>query len=413
MKKTFSLGTVIAIVLISIILTFQITYVSVAGIYADNYSKNGITGADGDSDFMEDVIERLSALDARYRKLYIGELDDELLIDYVLKGYVAGTGDKFGAYYTDDEYDSFMSDLTGETEGIGVSVIFNTDYQCIEIINVMADSPALEAGLQAGDLIAYIGEEKESVASLGYNGALAKLRGAAGTTAVFSVIRDEDTANLLEFSITRAKVEEINVFSHVCDLDSSVGVIKLTAFDYKTPDQFKGAMESLAAEGCDKFIIDVRYNPGGELQSVVSILDYLLPEGPIIRIFDADDNMVQQYSSDAECVDYPIAVITNSSTASAAELFTSALRDYEKAVIVGTTTYGKGCMQTTVEMPDGGALSVTYRMYKPPFSEGYHDVGITPDVEIELDEALADKNVYKITDEEDNQLRAALDSLSK
>ena len=226
-------------------------------------------------------------------------------------------------------------------------------------------------------------------------------------------MRDEDSSNLLEFSITRAKVEEINVFSHVCDLDSTVGVIKLTGFDYKTPDQFKGAMEALAGEGCDKFIIDVRYNPGGELQSVVSILDYLLPEGPIIRIFDSDDKLVQQHSSDAECVNSPIAVLTNGRTASAAELFTSALRDYDKAVVVGTTTYGKGCMQTTVEMPDGGALSVTYRMYKPPFSEGYHDIGITPDIEVDLDEALADKNVYKITDEEDNQLRAALDALTE
>ena len=413
MKKTFSLGTVIAIVLISVILTFQITYVAVAGIYADHYSTNGTSNAETDSDFMTNVIERLSALDTKFRNLYIGELDDEVLIDYILKGYVAGTGDKFGAYYTDNEFDSFMSDLSGETEGIGVSVIYNTDYQCIEIINVMSDSPALEAGLQAGDLIVYIGEEKESVASLGYNAALAKLRGAAGTEAVFSVIRNEDTSNILEFSITRAKVEEINVFSHVCELDSTVGIIKLTAFDYKTPDQFKGAMESLASEGCDKFIIDVRYNPGGELQSVVSILDYLLPEGPIIRIFDADDNLVKQYSSDAECVDYPIAVVTNSSTASAAELFTSALRDYDKAIVVGNTTYGKGCMQTTVELPDGGALSVTYRMYKPPFSEGYHEIGITPDIVLDLDEALAGKNVYKITDEEDNQLRAALDALTK
>ena len=165
--------------------------------------------------------------------------------------YYFWVGDKFGAYYTSDEFDSFMSDLSGETEGIGVSVIFNTDYQCIEIINVMPDSPALEAGLQAGDLIVYIGEEKESVSSLGYNAALAKLRGAAGTTATFSVIRDENRSNLLEFSITRAKIDEINVFSHVCTLDSTVGIIKLTAFDYKTPDQFKGAMESLAAEGCD------------------------------------------------------------------------------------------------------------------------------------------------------------------
>ena len=108
-----------------------------------------------------------------------------------------------------------------------------------------------------------------------------------------------------------------------------------------------------------------------------------------------------------------MAVLVNSSTASAAELFTSALMDYDKATIVGDTTYGKGCMQTTYGLPDGGALKVTYRMYKPPFSEGYHEVGITPDVEVSLDESLANKNIYKITDEEDNQLRAALEALTE
>lgn len=107
----------------------------------------------------------------------------------------------------------------------------------------------------------------------------------------------------------------------------------------------------------------------------------------------------------------PMAVLVNGSTASAAELFTSAVRDYNKAVIVGTTTYGKGCMQTTIPLSDNSAVSVTYRMYNPPFSDNYHGVGIVPDVEVELDESLAGKNIYKITDEEDNQLAAAVKSL--
>ena len=117
--------------------------------------------------------------------------------------------------------------------------------------------------------------------------------------------------------------------------------------------------------------------------------------------------------SDKNCVDFEMAVLVNGSTASAAELFTSALMDYEKATVVGETTYGKGCMQTTFPLPSGGAMKITYRMYKPPFSEGYHEVGIKPDIEVVLDESLADKNIYKITDSEDNQLKAALDALTK
>ena len=139
----------------------------------------------------------------------------------------------------------------------------------------------------------------------------------------------------------------------------------------------------------------------------MTVLDYLVPQGPIIRIFDADGNQVDEYNSEATELNIPMAVVVNGSTASAAELFTSTVRDYNKATIVGTTTYGKGCMQTTVPLSEGGAISVTYRMYSPPFSDNYHGIGIIPDVEVELDEALAGKNIYKITDWEDNQLAAA------
>ena len=201
------------------------------------------------------------------------------------------------------------------------------------------------------------------------------------------------------------------MLSHVYDLDSSVGIIKISEFDGNTPTQFVAAVEDLQSKGCEKLVIDLRYNPGGELSSIVTTLDYILPEGPIVRIFDADGNEVKTYYSEATELDMPMAVLVNGSTASAAELFTSAVRDYNKAVIVGTTTYGKGCMQTTIPLSDNSAVSVTYRMYNPPFSDNYHGVGIVPDVEVELDESLTGKNIYKITDEEDNQLAAAVKSL--
>ena len=152
---------------------------------------------------------------------------------------------------------------------------------------------------------------------------------------------------------------------------------------------------------------------GGELGAVVSVLDYLLPEGPIIRVFDKNDNMVEEHTSDSDFFDYPIAVITNSGTASAAELFTSALRDYERSVTVGNTTYGKGCMQAIHPLGDGSALRVTYRMYKPPFSDSYHGIGIVPDVTVDLDPSLDSISFFKWTDEEDNQLEVAVGELIK
>ena len=412
MKKSISIVSAVALIILTAVLTFQITYVMTAGKIADSYSSGSTQSGDGSDEFMAEVVERLSVLDEKYRELYIGELDDEVLIDYILKGYVAGTGDSYGVYYTDDEMYDFLSELTGESEGIGVNVIYDAQIGAIEIISIMPDSPASDAGLLEGDLIVSVGEEKESVASLGYNAAISKLRGKEGTTAVFTVIRNGE--EYIDFSIERAKVTSTTVYSHVYEEDKSVGIIRITGFDRDTTfNQFKEAFTSLEEAGCTSFVFDLRNNPGGELNSVVDTLDYLLPEGPVIRIFDKDDNIVEQYESDAECKDYPMAVLINGNTASAAELFTSALRDYDKAVVVGETSYGKGCMQTSMSLPDGGAVSVTYRMYKPPFSEGYHGVGIVPDIEVEAEGALLEKHFLKVTDSEDNQLKAAIANLTK
>ena len=162
-----------------------------------------------------------------------------------------------------------------------------------------------------------------------------------------------------------------------------------------------------------KLIFDVRYNPGGDLRSIVSILDYLLPEGPIVRITDKDGNVVETYESDADSLDLPMCVLTNGSTASAAELFTSALKDYKKATVVGTNTYGKGTVQTVIGLPDGSGIGISYRLYNPPFSDNYEGVGIAPDYEVEPDKSLEGKNIYKITDSEDNQLQKAVEILTK
>lgn len=408
MKKRISVGVSVILVLLTALITFQLTSVLLSQQYKRQLSA-AYEEAYGDAARYEKLLEA----DALFRSLYVEEIDETALMDGILKGYVYGSGDKYAAYYPAEEFQSYMESLQGDMQGVGIHVIYNAEYGAIEIINVMPDSPALEAGVEPGDMIIYVGvgEEAESVSELGYYGALAKLQGKAGTTAEFTVARGDHYSETVEFSILRGYVTEQTVMHHVYEADKTVGIVKISSFDMATPEQFFSAVEAIREAGCDKLVLDVRYNPGGELTSICEVLDYLLPEGPVIRTVDKTGKEETIYVSDKKELDMPMAVLVNGSTASAGELFCSALQDYDKATIVGTVTYGKGCMQTIRQLSDGSGLSVTYRYYCPPFSENYDGVGVQPDVTVELDEALQSKNIYKITDAEDNQLHAAVEAV--
>ena len=384
-----------------------------------------------------DGYEKLELIDRLFNTYSLFDLDEQALMDAVLKGYVAGTGDKYAEYFTEEEYAQFTSDNKGESVGIGVNVVENPDVGGIDIINVMPDSPALEAGVMPGDVITHIGigDGKQSVNDLGYTKALDMMRGEEGSVAEFTVSRTVDgQSEQIEFSVVRRKIVSSSVMSHVSETDASVGIVKITQFNLTTPTQFSEAVDGLLKKGCDKFVFDVRYNPGGDLISIKSVLSYFLNEGDVfIRIADKNGNVetdkieARSYSDNYKSCnvskkdigkyrDLKFAVLTNGSTASAAELFTSALMDYGLSITVGETTYGKGTMQTTYSLAPygyGGALKLTTRYYYPPKSESYDGIGIIPDIEIALDESLEGKNIYTITDAEDNQLQAAIKELYK
>lgn len=377
----------------------------------------------------------LSVLDQLFRAYSLFDLDEEELMEAILKGYIEGTGDKYAEYFTAEEYERFNSENRGELVGIGVSVIQNADLGYIEVINVVPNSPALEAGIQPGDYVIAvgIGEDAEYVSDVGYTNAIDMLLGEEGTYAEFIVLRDGEK---IEFSIKRAKITSVSVTSRVCSIEGyeKVGIVKITGFDLTTPGQFEAAVDDLLANGCEKIVFDVRYNPGGDLNSIKAVLAFFLNEGDtVIRVSNKKGDQtihkiapIQYAGSYATCNidkedigkyrDLDIAVLTNGSTASAAELFTSALMDYKLSTTVGTVTYGKGTMQTTFSLAAygyGGALKLTTKYYYPPISDSYEGKGITPDVVVELDEALKNVNIYKITDEEDNQLRRAIEELYK
>lgn len=400
MSKKVPLGLTLLLVVFTALITFLSTFVTI-GVW----SKPGSDIADGNTE----LYDKLKSVDKLFRAYYINEMDDQSIIDGIIAGYVAGSGDKYATYFNKEDYAAFISDNNAQLQGIGVHVVYNTEYRAIEVINVMPDSPALEAGVQPGDIIVAV--EDKSVATLGYYAAVNAMRGETGTHAVFTVLRGDDYSEQKEFRIERGYVTEQTVISRLYAADPTIGIVRILQFDAGTPDQFIGALESLQSQGAEKFVLDVRYNPGGDLQAICRVLDYLLPEGPIVRtVYKSGQTNV--INSDANEFKFPMAVLINGSTASAGELFASALQDYDKATLVGVTTYGKGTMQSIIKLADDSAVSISVALYNPPFSDNYEGIGVIPDIVVEMPEELKNVNIYKIPDEQDTQLLEAIRTLS-
>ena len=386
---------------------------------------------------------------SRFLEVYsFADADEDAMMTAALKAYIAASGDDYAFYYTAEEYADYTSVNNGESQGIGINVIYSKatvngeSYDVIKVINVMKDSPAAEFGLRVGDLIYGVGtgENLKTVTELGYDRALTDLKGEAGTRAEFVVLRpDGDKYDVINCDIIRAKVVSESVYYRVHSTDKNVGVIKILQFDLTTPDDFKTAMDYLIAEGCTKFIFDVRFNPGGDLASIEAVLSYFLNENDvIIRTLYKDQTeeiskvSVRNYTGDySSCNvsredigryrkdDFEFAVLCNDSTASAAELFTATFRDYGLGKTVGVTTYGKGSMQSIFSLSSygySGALKLTVAKYfsgaNGGYNEGYDGEGIEPDIYCEQSEAAESKNIYEITDDEDEQLKKALEALN-
>ncbi len=434
MKKRISLSTLILLLIAAILLTAMSSCALVDSYFRD---ENGDLVSSGESS----IGGKLEQIITLFKNYSYYEIDEEVLCRAMVSGMGLAINDRYAEYYDAEEFALMTAENQGETQGIGVTVIENADYKCIEIISVLPNSPALAAGVEPGDLIVYVGggENKESVSELGYYAALAKLQGVKGTLCEFTVRRGEGYAEEVDFSIMRDTFTSESVMYHVCETDAKVGIIKITQFDLTTPPQFCAAMDSLIAAGVEYFLFDVRYNGGGDLASITAVLSFILNEDDVLiktrnRAGEEDVIKVTEVkyapnSAYASCnvtksdiakyrdkVMGRSAVLANGSTASAAELFTCALMDYGISEIVGTTTYGKGSMQTIYSLEYfgfDGAVKMTTKMYFPPISEGYDGIGIKPDLEVELDKSLENKNIYKITDAEDNQIQAAIDLIGK
>ncbi len=348
------------------------------------------------------VLEKMqNVMELIHRRFYLDEVTDEQLLDGMYKGMVAALEDPFSEYYTVEELQKLLSDTSGVYYGIGAYVSIDQTYNMTKVSGVIAGSPAEEAKLRANDIIYEI--DGVSTYEMSLDEAVKLIKGDEGTETVLTIIRDGET---LKVPIVRRKVESPTVNSEM--LPQNMGYLQIVQFDDVTPGQFKLALDGLKEQGMKGLILDLRANPGGTLDGVVDIAGQILPEGLIVYTEDKEGKRNEYYSDGKGELQIPIVVLVDMNTASAAEILSGAIQDYEKGTIIGTTTYGKGIVQSVISLPDDSAVKITVSAYYTPKGRNIHKLGIEPDIVCEFD-----ADAYYGEEAFDNQLEKAKEVLTE
>ena len=441
--RRISLQSCVISVISLVIAAIMMTYTVCNSMYKERLNQT-LAGISTQGSY--DGYDKLDLIRKLFEKYSYLEVEDEAILDAVIQAYVKETGDRYAVYYNEEEYAAYLTGAAGTTVSIGavltpeVIEVDGVEYLTLSVIEIDRDGPAQEAGIMLGDKIAWIGPEGAGALvgnMTSYDEALNLLQGEEGTYAEFTAFRfTENGYEKLFFSVERKNVDVQSVIGRASKTDPKVGIVRIERFKYNTPAQFVSAVDALILAGCENIVFDVRGNLGGSLDSVIAMLSYFLPAGStILSTVDGNGNtettLVQEITSLegdlADCNVFAedigkyrnsfknIAVLCNSMSASAAELFAAALRDHGLALLVGTKTYGKGSVQSVISLaPYGfsGGLRLTTRMYFPPCGENYDGIGIYPNenYNIELSEEALQYSIDSLPEELDNQLLAALGS---
>ncbi len=347
------------------------------------------------------IEEKTSLLQSIIDKYFLFDEDMTKVEDGIYAGMMNGLDDPYTVYYTKEEYKALNEDTEGKYSGIGATVSQNPKSQIITIVNVFYNSPAKEGGLLAGDIIYKIDGEEVTGTDLDVL-VKTKIRGVEGSSFTMTVIRGDDRKQI-DLNLTRRSIEIQTVTSKM--LNDGIGYVAVSQFDALTSEQFKSNIESLKSQGMKKLIVDLRGNPGGLLDQVVDMLDYILPEGLVLYTEDKNGNKEEYYAKNPDELKIPMAVLVNENSASASEVFTATFKDFKWGKVVGKTTFGKGIVQNVLPLGDGTAVKITTQHYYPPSGYDLHKVGIKPDVDVDLNDGAV------IGSDSDNQLGKAVEIL--
>lgn len=402
----------IMLIILTAFITFFITAYSMYTYFLNNINLENLDNSEEKSlstiintsqnSKLEQYLKKVkSTIDKYY--LWNDKIDEEKLETGAVEGYVAALGDEYTEYIPADEMKEFTEEITGNFVGIGIYMVADEKSDRVVVYYPIPNTPAEKAGIKAGDLIVsvngveYTAKDLDTIADY--------IKGEEGTTVNLVVERD---GKRLPFEITRAKVNTNPITIKV--LDNNIGYLKLPSFDQGTADDFKEKVKELQGNGAKSLIIDLRNNGGGIVNEATDIADYLLDKGKtIISTSNNKDKKEVTYSKNDPIFDIPVVVLVNGNSASASEILVCSLQDNERATIVGTTTFGKGIIQTLLSLTDGSGLKITTDEYYTPKGTTIHKVGITPNEVVELPDDV--KSIYAVEEDKDTQLQKAVELL--
>ncbi|MGN1299001.1 MAG: S41 family peptidase [Candidatus Scatovivens sp.] len=395
-KRSYIINTILICCVVAF-LSSCITYDVYSRKENENFSNSSST-EEGEIVSSEDSNKKISEAIKSFRKqidkYYIGDIDEQKLLDCTLKGYIEGLDDEYSEYMTSTEWEDYQADALGNYVGIGIYMSMDVNNNVV-VVSPIKGTPAEEAGLQSGDII--VGVDDESVVGKNSSDVSNLVKGEEGTKVKITILRKEQ---YLEFEIERKAIKVYHVEKEM--LENNIGYIKLITFDEGCAEELKASYEELKNSGAKKIILDLRDNTGGLVDEALKIADYVVEKGNKLLItVDSKENKEYDYAKEEPIINENMVILVNEYSASASEILVGALKDNEKAKTVGTKTYGKGVIQSVFFLKDNSALKLTVQEYYTPNETKINKVGIEPDYVIEND-----KNT-----EIDEQLQKAIEIL--
>ena len=394
-SKTYK---IIMLMILVAFITFIVTFIGMYKYFTeDGFGKQLVSTSNTNSELTTELNKYRKIID----KYFLGEVDEEKLKEGAIKGYIEGLDDSYTEYISKEDMEDYMADATGNFVGIGIYMVQDTETNKIMVLAPIKGSPAEEAGIQPGDYIIavddveYTGEEMTTASN--------KIKGEEGTTVKIKILRGTETK---EYKLKRENIKVNPVEGK--GVEENIGYIEFSSFDEGTSEDFKAKFEELQKQGIKSLIIDLRNNGGGIVDEALEIADFILEKDDVI-LYEVDKNGNEEIekSENDPIINMPVILLTNENTASASEILAGALKDHNKAKIVGTKTYGKGVIQQVLTLPDGSGLKITSEEYLTPNKTKINKVGIEPDEKVELPDTV--ENVLTVEEKDDTQLQKAIE----